>query len=555
MLLLIILFLFVGSLGLRAWLVSKPDLGFNPTRQYHAAIIARDIYFDTIQSVPEWRREIADINSQIEGSLELPIMENMAAFSYRLAGGEYLWIPRLLSAVFWTLGGIFLYLIASKIMSKIAAVFSTAFYLFLPFGLTASTSFQPDPMMVMLLLISIFLVLRYCDQPSIFRLLIATVVSALAFFVKPVCIFPVFAVFLAMSFSRLGFRKTITGWATLSFILLSLSPSLAYYIHDIISGAGVGGEFNEEVDTFFILSRSSFWSGWLFIIGNIMGLTGLSLAILALVQIYQRGLSKAIVLGFSICYVIFLIMFILSVYGLYETTIGYIILVSGLIGVSLFGKGLPRALLIGLCAGYFIFALAFHYHIHTHDYYSLWLIPIIALVFGNIFGLAINCLRSIATPSLLRNSTRLLLVLAAILFILELGFTLGLGPRLNTNTVAAETQIESAREIGDLVNHSKKTVFLAAGYGNPLKFYGEISGLNWPHEYDFYAEDLRAMAKLTAKERFTSVYLPSSPEFFIIDDMLAFENQPGLNDFLTSTYPKFAETDNYIVFDLRQNGN
>src|SRR4029450_2163039 len=121
---------------------------------------ARKYYYDALQSVPNWKRQIATINKQTEGTLEPTIMPFVVSLAYRVIGGEQFWIPRLLSSVFWLIGGGFLYLIAKKITSMDAAVSSTTFYLFLPFGVSASRSFQPDPMMIMILFFSFFLILH-----------------------------------------------------------------------------------------------------------------------------------------------------------------------------------------------------------------------------------------------------------------------------------------------------------------------------------------------------------------------------------------------------------
>ena len=60
-------------------------------------------------------------------------------------------------------------------------------------------------------------------------------------------------------------------------------------------------------------------------------------------------------------------------------TAGYIPFIMGLIGILLTDKGILRGLLLGLWLGYLFFCLLFTYHIHTHDYYHLILIPVIAM--------------------------------------------------------------------------------------------------------------------------------------------------------------------------------
>ena len=73
-----------------------------------------------------------------------PVLELVASFAYLVSGGEHLWIPRLLSALFWMVGGVFLCLLARRMVSPNAAVFSVAFYLLVPYGVFASRAVMPD---------------------------------------------------------------------------------------------------------------------------------------------------------------------------------------------------------------------------------------------------------------------------------------------------------------------------------------------------------------------------------------------------------------------------
>lgn len=54
---------------------------------------------------------------------------------------------------------------AKRLVSANAAAFSVFFYLFAPAILLASRAFMPDPLMVMLLAMSVFAILRYHEQP------------------------------------------------------------------------------------------------------------------------------------------------------------------------------------------------------------------------------------------------------------------------------------------------------------------------------------------------------------------------------------------------------
>jgi len=117
LLLLVLVLLFLGAFSIRALYVTVPQSDFHLARQYHSANVVRGLYYENLDSIPEWEKEVARINAEHEPQGGQQIMEQLTYFSYRIVGGEHLWIPQLMSAVFWLIGGAFLYLIARKITS------------------------------------------------------------------------------------------------------------------------------------------------------------------------------------------------------------------------------------------------------------------------------------------------------------------------------------------------------------------------------------------------------------------------------------------------------
>lgn len=72
-------------------------------------------------------------------------MESVAAAGYHLLGGERIWLGGTVSSVLWLLGGACLFLLARRLASDLAAGVAVAFYLFAPYAIAASRTFQPDP--------------------------------------------------------------------------------------------------------------------------------------------------------------------------------------------------------------------------------------------------------------------------------------------------------------------------------------------------------------------------------------------------------------------------
>src|SRR6266511_559091 len=267
---LILIVLFVTALGIRLYGINAPPLDFHSTRQYRSLIIARGYYFDVSSSIPEWKRQVAGASKQKQGILEPPLMEFLVSVGYRLLGEEHFWLPRLLSSFFWLIGGGFLYFIGKKIADPKAALFATAFYLFVPFGVVASRSFQPDPLMVTLLLASTYAILRYHDAPSKSGFTVAAIGSSLSVLVKPHAVFVILGAFTALAIYRQGMRRAFTSQTLLLFIIIILLPTVSIYIYNVVSGRFFIHEAEKTLLPRLLIS-AFFWRSWVNNIGDTVG--------------------------------------------------------------------------------------------------------------------------------------------------------------------------------------------------------------------------------------------------------------------------------------------
>ncbi|MCP4371355.1 MAG: hypothetical protein GY797_25045 [Deltaproteobacteria bacterium] len=480
--------LFLLAFGVRVYYVNQPNFDFNVNRQYRSALIARAFYFEDNTSIPEWRREIAALNKQ--GILEPPIMELLVSNLYRLVGQEQLWVARLLSAIFWIIGGAFLYALATKIISHDAALFAVAFYLFLPFGITASLSFQPDSLMVMWLLFSLFMIVRYYEQPSMLRLVVAALISSIAMLVKPICLFLIFGTFISVAIYKQGFWKSLVNPKNFIFAIISVLPTAIFYIYGIFIDGFLRGQAQGSFIPALLLD-SLYWRGWLFMIDGVIGSLALSAALL---------------------------------------------------GLLMFRSGLSKTIMMGLWVGYVVFGLVFTFHIHTHDYYHLQLIPIVALSLGPIGALVLNRIGQVNQGLLWRVVVLEIFLLAMILSVYQI--------RLKFIDLDSKA-IETAREIGELVDHSPSALYLDPYYGKTLQYYGEISGRWWPDSFQLRANSLSGKPIMQAEERFEVLSSNQSPEYFIVTHLRGLEQQQDLKQFL-SQFPIVAQNRDYIIYDLKQ---
>jgi Dolichyl-phosphate-mannose-protein mannosyltransferase len=487
---LIIAFLFIAAFSVRLYHINEPPLNFHATRQYRSLIIARGYYFDSATSIPEWEKQVARFSQQKQGILEPPIMEFLVSIGYHILGGERFWLPPLLSSLVWLIGGGFLYLIGKRITDADAALFGTAFYLFLPFAVVASRSFQPDPLMVTLLLASVLAILWHDDAPSNARLMVAAIVSSLAFLAKPHSVFAILGAFTAIAIYRQGIRRAVISQTSLVFVTIILLPTMMIYIYNVVTGRFFPHEAWKTLLPQLWMS-SFFWRSWV----NNIGLT-----------------------------------------------VGFIPFIGALLGTLFFREGLARSFMMGLWCGYVSFGLALNYNFATHNYYQLQLIPIVGLAIGPIMALVVCHVNQMNLRLHWRIGTWSVLLLALVV-------SIGIARSRLVNSADAARKVRTDKEIGDLVNHSIKTIFLSSDYGVPLEYHGLLSGSSWPLASDLEWEQLAGKPALGAEERFNTWFSKYSPEYFIVEDIREFEQQPDLKRFL-SKFPIVSPNDDYLIFRL-----
>lgn len=489
-LVLLLVVLFAMGLVVRLFDIANPPLDFHPTRQYHGVVIAHAMYLETLEDIPEWQREVARLNSEYEPALEPPIMEAMAVLGYSLLGGEYLWIPRVFSIAAWLIGGVFLFLIGRRLFSVDAAFFAVAFYLFLPYGVQASRSFQPDPLMVALILLTILLMLRYYDHPSLLRLMVLSCVAAVALFVKPIAVFVIYTTMLAYSLNQRGFRKGVLNPSLWIFMGLSLLPVLIYYVVSIATS----DDFVIQASGTFLpqlVFTELFWSGWFLMIGK---------------------------------------------------TVGYLSLVAALFGLMVVRAGRTRAVLCGLWVGYVLFGLMFGYHVPTHDYYHLQLIPIAALSLSPFGASAMRQIAEVSQKLWWRSTIVIFAVLVAAYIPIQ-------DARWSTNRNQSHL-IQVNREIGELVQHSTHTIIMGIDYGTPLRYYGEFFGVFWLGAPNPFLSRVREEPSQNVED-LKELISQTDAEYFIVTNFDAFRSETEVREYLYSHYPVFAETPYYIIFDLQ----
>ncbi len=484
----LLVILFALALAVRLYAIGSPSNDFHTTRQYYSAFMVRPLFLEAQPDTPAWRLDIARQNQP--APLEPPVLQAAALAGYLIAGQEALWIPRTIAALSWVVGGFFLYLLGRRLFRAEAALVATAFYLFAPYGIAASRSFQPNPLMVALMVAGMYALLRYFDRPTWPALMAAAVTSALAIFVLPLAAFFLFPLYAWLAVVTFGWRRAIRNPHTIAFGLVSLLPTALYYAY----GLFVAGFLRGQTGNLFmpgLWTNPQYWINWPFRMLEVIGL----------------------------------IPFILSIQALLTTR-----------------QPRQAAVLRSLWLAYLIFGLLANYPIFTHNYYSLPLIPIAALsISGVVDGLLARVRPKAArTAHLLASGAVLAIVIA------------GLIRYLPTTVVTEEQQaaIDSARIIGEEIEHSPDAIFLTGDYGTFLRYYGEIAGTSWPGYSDLYAAKIMGVARPPAQERLEAMLAENDYRYFVISSLPEADLQPDLMDYLDATYPVMARGDAYIIYAL-----
>lgn len=476
--------LFLLSAGARVWRLDAP--GVLVEREINSAIVARDVYFRHAAQVAPWRRELARAIRANQVALEPPVTEWLVAGLYTLAGRENLRYAKVLTSLFWLLGGGLLFAIAKAISSQDAAVLATAYYLFLPMGILLGRSFQPDALMMLLFLAALLAVVRYHQSPSAEKLAAAALLAAVTFVYRPLVLFALLGAFIVPLVQKLGARKGLLARPVLVFASSAL-PAVITYGH----GWLVAGAFAPQVEKtlhFGLYAHREYWEGWVAFAVRNVGLAGL---------------------------------------------------VAAAAGVAFLRRGLPRSLVAGLAMGYVALGLLFTMHIHTHEYYHAQLIPLVALAGAPV---AAHLVRRAAAQGAWLKWIVPGLVLA---LLVPLGAR-EVQQRLNAATYGSQPEVD--REIGQLVGHSQRVVFVAPYYGLPLQYFGEVTGVAWPRAINYWLYRKPGERALTVAERLQAI--PFHPEFFVVTAFEEFDrHHADLAAHLHANCTLKAKSPEYLVFE------
>ncbi len=474
----------LAGFAIRMYDLTDLPLDFASTRQLYSALKARALYYETLPDAPQWQRDVAAMGNQ--GNIEPPVMETLVSQTYRLAG-EYLWIARVYSSLFWVLGGLALFLLARELASTGAAFISTLIYLFVPYGVIASRAFQPDPLMVALIVYSLWALFRWQNTGKWKWAMLFGVFGGLALFAKNLSVFVVAGAFAGVVLGAVGLKRALRSpqvWAMGGLLVL---PAAVYTLWGMVSGS-LEGQFSLR---FFpnLWRDPSFYFSW---------------------------------------------------QSLMSVVTGFAVWTAGIVGVFLTDTRRERPFLLGMWIGYVIFGFTFSYHFITHDYYHLPFIPIAALSIAPLVKLVFEKF-SERNPGILPRLVLVVLVLFGVA--VQSWYAIA---RLKSQEYRHE--VAFWQEVGDTLGHDANVIGLTQDYGYRLTYWGWQNSTAWYTSGDI-AVRYMAGQDIDLAQKFSEDI--AGKQYFLVTMFGEFDNQPVIKDLLYSHYPIYAETDEYVIFDLQ----
>ncbi|NPV56883.1 MAG: hypothetical protein HPY76_09490 [Anaerolineae bacterium] len=486
MLTLYLLVFFALGAVIRFYDLTDLPLDFHSTRQMRAAIIARGMYYQTKTDVPDWQREMAVAQWQSESLIEPPIMEWLTATTYRVIGREALWVARVYSNLFWLVGGVFVYLLAKELAGVDGGLIALAYFLFLPYGAIASRSFQPDPLMTAMLAAALWSMVRWHKSRTWGWALTAGLMGGLTILVKAVAVFFVGAAWLGLVLAAPGLRQALRDRRVWLLAALTLLPYAMFHIYGVYIDGELASQYNQRFfpQLWFDPVHYLQWKG---VIAGTVGLEWFLVALISIFLLPEKPL---------------------------------------------------RALLASAWTGYFLYGMFFSYHIVTHDYYQLPLVPLVAL------GLGIGASFIFAH---LRGRRALLypLVVGALSFVI---ITQAWDVRVQLKRDDYRPEAAYWRQLGQTLGQGARVVGLTHDYGYRLAYWGWVDSRNWMTSGDFNLQALSG-GEMDMEAAFDEAI--AGNDYFVVTLRGELERQPKLQALLDRRYPLLATESDALIYDLR----
>jgi Dolichyl-phosphate-mannose-protein mannosyltransferase len=435
--------------------------------------------------------------AKLKADVEPVVFERLVAFTYRFTG-EQLWIARIYSSLFWLIGGVFLFMLAREFVSFEGACVATTYYLIFPYSIIGSRSFQPDPLMVMLTLAFWWMFARWCNltaNSSAFRggglwinAILAGLLGGIAIFIKFSAAFFVIGGALGLALSRFTLRDLLRNVEVWIITVLGALPAAMYVVYGIFIRGDLASQFRGRFVPALLLSPYN----------------------------YLQWETKA------------------------SMAAGGIFIMLGLLGFFFIKDRRLQIFLYGLWGSYILFGLFFDYHIATHDYYHLPLIPIVALSLAPLGDWFFARLTDLTLQGWMRSAVYVILLYGL--------FSVVWDVRNQMKAVDYRPEAAMWQQIGEKFDENARVIALTQDYGSRLQYWGWRTVSTWPYVGDVGYANMRG-GVFSFDDLFNKY--SSKMSYFLVTDFDQLEQQPELKERLVSSYPVAVQGNGYLLFDLK----
>jgi hypothetical protein len=189
--------------------------------------------------------------------------------------------------------------------------------------------------------------------------------------------------------------------------------------------------------------------------------------------------------------------------------------------------------------GFFITGLLLPYHIVTHNYYTLPLVPAIALGLAPVGQALLERLRGLAL------GWKTIAIGAALMTVFYPAW------RARSVIVGQDFRGEPAgwRKVGEALPADGRIIAITQDYGYRLAYYSGRGVSLWPSIAD---QDFAELHGRNTSPYIADVFKEKAGGFryFLVTNFSELDAQPELKEHLYSHFPVALEGDGYILFDL-----
>ena len=388
-----------------------------------------------------------------------------------------------------------MYAVAARIASRPAGLASAGLYLFLPFAISASRGFQPDPLMTALVAAFVWSLLRWHDTPTIRSALLAGLVGGLAIFVKAVAIFFVVGAFAGLVLAAMGPRRLMRSPQVWLITVAILLPGTAYTAFGVFVNGTLGSQFQARFIPSVLTDPMNY-------------------------ALWSSNVSLAV--------------------GLF--------IVPALAGTVWTKERAARGMLAGWWLGYLLYSIAFDYHAATHSYYQLPLVPLVAVSMAGFLHALPERVRAGRFPGD-RGLSRSLAAIT-ILCVLSVGATAAAsGFELRHGAKARKVAIWAhLSEVLQTANdHPPAIVGLTENEGYRAAYWGWFKVTPWPRPPISGCARTFKAPRVTLSTRFAE--LADGKQYFLVTNKAELARQPELADYLERR-SRWPTRPRILIYDL-----